>query len=413
MKKNIIALAITATLVAPLAMAETANVVIYGTVSLAADNVKGLSAGGVGGGGNLVESRNRISSNNSFFGFKGSEDLGEGLSAVWQIENLIAFERQNTDNLRAPGPNDYTLGRSGAQSRRNTFAGLSDKQFGTLTLGLQDTPLKNSLVPILVFAQTMADFRAVFSTAFSTTRSENSVLYVSPNLAGFVGKAMYSARNESGNGTLENPSHYAMSASYTDGPLFTVLAFENNVVVNAPTAAVAAVTLTIPLPSPPQVITITQAVPATTGDIRTSKTVRAGAGYTFGDVKLGLALEINKNDVGGVSLLDAKGVYLSSVYKMGQNSLKAAYSYRSDNKANNGESSTGFLTNRNDGARQISVGIDRALSKRSTVYALYTTVLNDVNGLQTIGGGPTNIAPVNVVRGGRAQGVSLGMLHSF
>jgi predicted porin len=399
MKKHILALAVAATLVTPLAQADTANVVVYGTLSLSADNVKGLSAGGTSQGGNLVESRNRISSNNSFFGFKGSEDLGDGLSAVWQLENAIAFDRQNIDNLRVPAPgaaaNDYTLGRSGVNSRRNTFAGLSDKTLGTLTFGLQDTPLKNSLVPIIVFAQTLADFRAVFSTGVSTTRAENSALYVSPNLNGVVAKAMYAAGNEGGNGAFDDPYLYAASASYTDGPLFAVLAYEYNKMVSTATNAVGS-------------------VPATPGGvISLRKTTRAGVGYTLGNVKLGLALEVNANDVAGVSVLDAKGVYVSGVYKMGLSNLKAAYSYRSDNQANNGVDNTGFLTNRNDGARQITLGLDRPLSKRSTLYALYSVVLNDVNGLQILAGGPTNIAPVNVVKGGRAHGVSLGLLHSF
>jgi predicted porin len=392
MKKHLIALAVASTLVVPFAQAETSNVVVYGTLSLSADNVKGLSAGGTSQGGNLVESRNRISSNNSFFGFKGTEDLGEGLSAVWQLENAIAFDRQNIDNLRVTAaPNDYTLGRSGVNSRRNTFAGLSDKTFGTLTFGLQDTPLKNSLAPIVLFAQTLADYRAVFSTGVSTTRAENSALYVSPNLNGFVAKAMYAAGNEGGNGAFEDPYLYAASASYTDGPLYAVLAYEYNKMVSSATTA-----------------------PVTLGgEISTRKTTRAGVGYTFGDLKLGLALEVNANDVASVSVLDAKGVYISGLYKMGQSSLKAAYSYRSDNQANNGVDTTGFLTNRNDGARQITVGLDRSLSKRSTLYALYSVVLNDVNGAQILAGGPTNIAPVNVVKGGRAHGVSLGLLHSF
>jgi predicted porin len=153
MNKKLIALAIAGAFAAPVAMADSGNVVIYGVASVSYDNVNGTSTGS---GGVADETRSRISSNNSYIGFKGSEDLGNGLSAIWQIENAVALDQQDINNTSATAT-------TGTQSRRNTFAGISSKTMGNLTFGVQDTPLKTSTGPLDVFKDTLADYRATFA----------------------------------------------------------------------------------------------------------------------------------------------------------------------------------------------------------------------------------------------------------
>ncbi len=75
MKKSILAIAVAATMAAPAAMAAPT---VYGNVHLslnAADNDV------VGAKNNLT-----MSSNTSSIGVKGSEDLGDGLKAIYKIE---------------------------------------------------------------------------------------------------------------------------------------------------------------------------------------------------------------------------------------------------------------------------------------------------------------------------------------
>src|SRR3989339_695256 len=104
MKKKLIPLAVASTLVtaamasAP-AFADTSNVAIYGVANVSFDLTD-----------NGVVSTNKVSSNQSRFGLKGSEDLGDGLSAVWQIEQLITI--------------DSSSGAGNTLATRNTFAGL-------------------------------------------------------------------------------------------------------------------------------------------------------------------------------------------------------------------------------------------------------------------------------------------------
>lgn len=66
-------------------------------------------------------------------GFRGSEDLGGGTRAIFQIES----------SLSAGDAKDNGFG------SRATFVGLSNAQIGTLTLGRQDTPMLKAVVPQL------------------------------------------------------------------------------------------------------------------------------------------------------------------------------------------------------------------------------------------------------------------------
>jgi predicted porin len=402
MNKKIIALAITSVFAAPVAMADTSNVNVYGQFSVSADYVTGTSVVNSTTAGGLVESRYRISSNNSLIGFKGTEDLGDGLSAIWQYESLIALDRQNIDNVNAQSAEFTTLGRTGAQSRRNTFAGLTDKSYGTLTLGLQDTPLKIAIQPANVFPRSYpSDYRAVFAVpgAFSNVRAENSILYATPSLGGVVIKALYGARNEGGNGNLAEPVINSYSVGYSDSSFSGILAYEYTRSISDPIGAV-------------------------TSKESTVRTLRAVAGYTFGDVKLGAAVEKNNNVTigsptllapagGAIAAVNAMAYYLSASYKVGLNTFKLAHAKRLNNKANDTVAASGFINNTDDGAVHNTIAVERALSKRTLVYALYSTVTNGLNGTFGIGGGNTGIAPVGALRLGTARDFSLGMITTF
>jgi predicted porin len=126
MNKKLIALALASAFAAPAAMAADGNVVIYGNIGMSMDYVDGGTTSAatqaaadtaIAAGttqaladarlgrtfaqsfANSAERRGRISSNNSYIGFKGSEDLGNGLSAIWQWEFAVAFDTQNSGDL--------------------------------------------------------------------------------------------------------------------------------------------------------------------------------------------------------------------------------------------------------------------------------------------------------------------------
>jgi len=282
---------------------------------------------------------------------------------------------------------------------------LSSKTLGTLTFGVIDSPLKTSTGPIAVFTNTLADYRTLFTTNATSQRPESSVLYVSPTMGGFVARAMYAARNEAGNSpAFSDPSLYSVSATYTQGPFFAVLAAENTKAVNSGGIAAAnAVPLSFTSPG----IALVNAS-AATGAVTSTRASRVGFGYTLGNAKFGVAMENNDVSAGadGKKSLNVRSYYVTGSYQMGLNSIKAAITTREDNKAH-------ATTPNENGATQLTIGMDRAMSKRTTVYALATRVQNDTNGSYALGGGATGIASVGSAKDKSARGIVFGMSHVF
>lgn len=403
MKIKLIALAVAGAFVTPLAMAN--GVTLYGQMGVSIDSVKGENAVGSVVGG---ERRTRVSSNNSRIGFKGTEDLNSDMSAIWQIEYAVQMDQQGY--TQPQGSTDT----QGAVSLRNTFVGLSSKRMGALTLGTQEAPLKTSTAPLAVFNDTLADYRSVFTKL--STRSDNSVLYTSPSLGGLVIRAMYGARNEAGNDTQSDPRMWGASLVYSGGPFYATLAYEDNKNVSAAAGTingtfrcpngsfVTAATLaaaTTACGGPATTIVPTAAFPADTTS--SAKAWRAGFGYTLmGNTKFGLAYENNDaEDAAGNTANDGHAWYASVSHRIGNITLAAAYTDRSD---------TG--RGLDDGARQYTGGVEYAFSKRTSVYGLYTKVKNDGDGTNNIGAA-TGIATVSTIPGGDPSGFSLGMRHSF
>jgi predicted porin len=411
MNKKLIVLAVAGAFAAPFAMADSGNVVIYGKASVSYDNVNGLSKGtdldtAVTRGTSDRERRSRVSSNNSYLGFKGTEDLGNDLSAIWQLEYAIDFTRQNQNDV-ASSDTVYKNGGPGVISGRNTFVGLSGKSLGSLTFGLQESPAKTATGSYAVMGDTLADYRTLFTTTAGSQRPQNSAMYTSPDMGGFVGKLMMAAQNETGNGTFGDPHLYAFSGAYNNGPISAALAYENTK-------------------------QYTGATPGASNSDATQKTTSLGGSYNFGDFKLGLAWQKQKleAETAGVAYnADRTAWNLSGAYKLGANTIMAQYT-KVGNCTSTAATSALTLTvsqgvssgaafcngaaiNDASGAKQFSVGVDHAMSKRTSVYALYTEVKNDTNAAYALGAGASGISGVLSEAGGKASGISLGMIHSF
>jgi len=186
MKRNkILAAAIVAVLAAPLqAVADTANVSVYGKFDVPYDLVNtGTAANGTAG-----TTSGRVSSNTSRFGIKGAEDLGEGLSTIWQVKSQLY-------------PGDATVA---MLDTRNTYAGMKGDSFGTLHAGRHDTPYRISTRRLDVFPDGVADncsiFGGVAGTSAASTfdgRQNQVVAYISPKIGGLTGEVGYVNLNPS------------------------------------------------------------------------------------------------------------------------------------------------------------------------------------------------------------------------
>jgi predicted porin len=151
----------------------------------------------------------------SRFGLKGSEDLGGGLSAVFKLENQFQLWSGKLDNT------------SDQLFQRQAYVGLSSNQYGTVTLGRQQTPffeqMGNTYDPLTVadFWQDSWAYNPVGPFLFT-----NSSVKYSGTFGGLQVEGMYGFGGVAGS-TSEN-SMYGFTASYTAGPLAADVGFQQN-----------------------------------------------------------------------------------------------------------------------------------------------------------------------------------------
>ena len=385
MQKKIIALAIAAAFSAP-AFADTSNVTIYGVANMSYDLTN-----------NGVVSTNKVSSNQSRLGLKGSEDLGDGLSAVWQIEQLIAMDNAG-----------------GTLGTRNTFLGLSSGSMGTVLLGRHDTPYKLATRGFDVFADTIADNRSLMGGASLSTigatsagasfdgRQGDVVAYVSPAMGGFTGIIAYVAGAELANAANQTKgSAWSLAGLYGNGPLSANIAYE----VHDFGTTTAGGTGTL---GPSSAL---WPAPLTGGNLANLKESawKLGVGYTMDAFNVNAVYERTSDSIGtalalaDTDLLGHSSWYLSGKYSFGSDAVKLAY-----NTMGNMNAALGAAT----GAKQWTLGYDHNMGKRTTLYALYTRLSNDANatfGLATTSTG----AVATTVAGNDPSAWSFGMKHTF
>ena len=177
MNKKLIALAVAGASLAPvLASAQTANpVTLYGRAWAMFETVK-ADGGPVGVA--AIPSRNRVSDISSLIGVRGTEDLGGGLKAFFQMEYGFRLDENNASGTPVSG--------------RNSGVGLQG-DFGSILLGRWDTPWKVTTTAIDPFGDnTMAGLTTAMSDRGNFNRRENNVFqYWSPNISGFQARGSY------------------------------------------------------------------------------------------------------------------------------------------------------------------------------------------------------------------------------
>ena len=151
----------------------------------------------------------------SRFGLKGSEDLGGGTSAIFKLENQFQLWSGKFDN------SNNTL------FQRNAYVGLSNNQYGALTLGRQQTPffdmMGNTFDPLTVgdYWQDSWIYNPVGPFLFT-----NSSVKYNGTFGGLHVEGMYGFGGVPGS-TGQN-SMYGFAASYALGPLEAVAGFQQN-----------------------------------------------------------------------------------------------------------------------------------------------------------------------------------------
>jgi len=363
MNKKIIGISVATLFAASGALAQT-SVTVYGTLDAGIAYQDGTAAEG------KKVSLESGQQSYSRIGFRGTEDLGNNMKAIFVLEQGVQIDTGSSGYATLGSGiidfDPFTEAKVPANKgifSSQAYVGVSSGNFGTVTLGRQLSPLYESYMAIDPFKN---GFAANINSTFGSTsksvslyqRMDNAAIYHTPdNLYGFKGALAYSFGEQAG--AISAQSQVGVSLGYANGPLTIVYAYHHanndHATLKDPVAAF--------------------------------QTNFIGATYDFGAVKIHGAFDQNKqgNDFKNEDYLIGVTVPFGSAH-----SVFADYIFKKDK------------INTNANAKQFGIGYTYNLSKRTNLYAAYTHIKNDGNA--TIG---TNVS------GNTVNTFQIGVRHMF
>lgn len=356
MQKKIIALAVAAA--ASGAAFAQSNVQIYGIVDIG--YVRGSSSDA-----STVKSRNAMDSglqSGSRIGFRGTEDLGNGLKASFVLEYMLN--------------NDLDSGVGGS---RQEFLALSN-QYGTVAAGHQYTPQHGLLGKVDPFGTGTVgnvEFNGngvyhVGAFQGNTIRLQNLLAYVSPTfgggfnvIAGYTGNGLGDEEATAKGAKNGDYKIWAINPNYANGPLFVGLNYHQ--------------------------------VKNDAADYK-DKIWDLGASYDFGMVKLSGVYGQIKNSAGTADNKTKQWMLGATVPVGSAGAVLVSYA----------RNKTDYDAGNDGKANKWALGYTHSLSKRTNLYAAYAKIkTNDreEGNFSTIGTGR--------VGNDYTSGLNLGIRHSF
>jgi predicted porin len=311
MKKSILALAVLAGL-AGAAQAQSSNVSIYGIADVGYVRDSGASAAGststITSGG---QSASRL-------GFKGREDLGGGMAAIFTLESGILMDTGASDQ-------------GGLLFGRQIFVGLQTGA-GTVRLGRMYTPIYEARHAFDPFDGGFGgDYGRIFLAGGK--RANNAVVYDTPdNSSGIAFEGMYSVGEQAGDAAKAR--QMGASASYKKGPMDFKLAWDSM-----------------------------NSNPVSPAPIVATRSTAIGGNYSFPIVKIFAVSQVNSSSA--AVALDTRDYLLGFSVPIGPSTVIGTY-IKHDNRAA-ADSDT----------KQFALGYTYALSKRSNLYTSYARLEND------------------------------------
>ena len=446
MQKKLLAAAVLSAF-AGVASAQSANVTLYGTLlgnfeiteangadtsAAAGGSTSSTRGGGLSGGAGAFNanagnqgSRSRMNPAGSNFGFRGTEDLGNGLSAWFQLEFSTA--------LGAPPPNAGTS-HGTAPTARNNAMGLRSRTWGTLLLGMWDTPFNqmngflntnnrtgsastgfhaNLLgATTLGYGAVSGQSAASWCGAGGTTaacfnhgtnfdrRERGSVQWWSPNWNGFELKASYGATMDSNpvtasntvNGRTIKPYTWDLAATYTNGPLGLGMTYAKQKDLLAYSAALSGGAALTGSGTGAFTISSGAGAGSTGASGSDGRAWRMGGRYSFpmgGGSSLGIgamweSLKWTINYSGAASVADLtelkKTAYrLQGNFVTGNHFFGLEYTRANELKGSIGGTAGNQFNGGGTGARGYILSYNYMMSKRTSVSLYYTAVDNDTN----------------------------------
>lgn len=341
MSANRLALAVLAALAAGAPARAQSNVTVFGILDTYVD------ASHAGDRGAVRVQSGAISG--SRLGFRGSEDLGDGLKAIFLLEAGI-----NVD--------DGTSGQGGVLFGRQSWVGVSTRA-GDLTVGRQYSPNFFTIITYGLGGGMAWGNASNYFTDNSPLRVNNSISYVSPSFGGLKGRVFYVLGE---NTTLPGGSHvgniHSASLQYDAGRFSAGASYEERRTTQA----------------------------------NTDRFYAAGASYRFDAVKLGVLAQARRDDA---DVAASNALEVGALVPLGPGALLIDAGWYRARSVVNGN------------AAAYSVRYDYNLSKRTMVYAGAAHIRNDAGAQFGINGntGPA----FAVARGEDPRALIVGVRHAF
>ncbi|WP_145652611.1 porin [Pseudoduganella lurida] len=315
----------------------------------------------------------RLSNNRSVLGFRGSEDLGDGMKAVFQIEGTLSPDTG-----------------AGSLAQRDTRVGI-EGPWGTLFAGHWITAYNSATSSLDPFYPTTAGYMNILANGAAAStdnvsdvasfdrRQANSVHWWSPRWRGWSLRLTHGLAEERPAGGA-HPSLLSLALVHDAGPWYAVLAHERHHEYHG----------------------------AGTADTGT----KAALAYTFGTARttrLALIGERLAYELPG-SRLARNAAYLSLSHQAGPHGLRASLGKAFDGS---GAGSVGFVKGGDaTGALSATLGYDYTLSPRTSVYAYHSRLHNGANAAYDF---PINgaAALAGSLQGAHLAATAFGLRHNF
>ncbi|WP_343585673.1 porin [Herbaspirillum sp.] len=357
MKKSLLALAVLGAF-AGAAQAQS-SVTIYGIVDTGVVYQSKVATSGGNTGSKF--SLNSGVVQGSRIGFKGVEDLGGGLSAVFNLETGFT-----NDNGGLQGSDAVT---SSNLFRRKSVVGLAGG-FGSVLVGRQ-----TDFADTISSFTSVADFGGVVSNSGSGlsrlqgTRTNNSISYTTNNLGGFTGNLIYGFGETAGKTSAGQA--FGIGGKYENGPLGLGLNYYQSKAGATPSD-----TSLIPNGT-----TVTSNVYTNAANVGSTgqKVLNVVGSYQFGPARVYANYSRVKQDLNtfGTAGFAPTSATLAVAKKADMYEVGTAYTLNPSLKllAAVQHTRAEFDTVSNKGKlTQISVGADYWLSKRTDLYAFLSNI---------------------------------------
>lgn len=342
-------------------VAAQTNVTMYGIVDAGINSTKvgDRSAIKLSEGGNAATQ----------LGLRGSEDLGGGMKAIFDIQGGISLD---TGDGNIPS----VAGSTGFAFTRQAWMGL-DASWGTITMGRQYTPMfiasarYDPFGSNALFGSVNLWYQATDQAGVSamTVRQNNSIQYSLPARLPIKLNIMY------GMGESDLPSRSSgnlldITGGYASGPLSIMLSHQER---KSGTAAA-------PVAAPV-----------------TSKSDGVFANYSFGPARVGVNFGKQKSDATGAVAAKLYGAGLSMGFAGNWTAL--AHVQKRDVEGTTNDQTA------------YTLGLNYELSKRTSLYGRFLNLNNGGTARLQLAG--YTIPAGNLQAGEEARSIMVGMRHNF